>query len=228
MNFKNEYQKSFAPVKADEEFKKSLIEEMNSATVPTAKKSPYLGMLAVAAAVLLLVGVGYFTGVVFHNGSQESVQQGNIVAENPGISDSVESDTTIDFEGDTLAQPGFDQDVTEFDVSGLSWYGEAEDATEVLEIFISLMEGEALHTVQLASGDPEGESSKLSSKEVDALVEQLQNAEYVEMATSEVMGKEADLYRMDLTDGKKIMFFVTEDGFLMLHDTGDIYRFEAP
>ncbi len=226
MNFKKEYQKSFAPVKADEEFKKSLIEEMNNATVPTAKRAPYIKVLAVAATALLLVGVGFLTGVLFSRNEEGS--EGNNIAENPEIQNTIESDTAIDFEGNVLAQPGQEQDVTEFDVSGLSWYGAAEDATEILEIFISLMEGEDLQAVHLASKDPEEESSKLSSKEVDALVEQLQEAEYVEIAASEMMNKEADFYRMDLTDGRKIIFFITEDGLLRLFDTGDIYRLEAP
>ncbi len=225
MNFKKEYQDSFSNIKAEEEFKKSLVEQMNQEAMPTMKKAPYIGILATAATALLLVGVGFAGGILF---SKDTVgKEGNLVAENPGSSDTVEGDISIEWEGDILAGPG-ESGMTELDIPEISWYGEITDATERLELFVSLMDGKELDAVHLASKDESVESTKLRKKEVDAMVEQFQDAEYVDINGSEVFSSEFDMYQMRLKDGRKIHFLISEEGYLLLMDTGDVFQLENP
>lgn len=225
MNFKKEYQDSFSQVKADEEFKKGLVEQMNSEAVPGIKKSPYMGVLAAAATVVLLVGVGFAGGILFSKDT--AGQEGNLVAQNPGTSGTVEGDISIDMEGDILAGPG-DSGMTELEIPEISWYGEIEDATERLELFVSLMDGKELEAVRLAAKEESVESTKLRSKEVDALVEQFREAEVVDVNGAEVMSGEFEMYQMSLKDGKIINFLISEEGYLLLMDTGDVFQLKTP
>ena len=226
MNFKNEYQDSFSNIKAEEEFKKSLVEQMNQESVPTGKKAPYIGILATAATALLLVGAGFAGGILFSGDT--AGKEGNLVAEHQGTSDTVEGDISIELEGDILAGPGESGDMTELDIPGDSWYGEITDATERLELFVSLMDGKELEAIHLASRDESVESTKLRRKEVDAMVEQLQEAEYVDIDASKVMSGEFDMYQMRLKDGRKIHFLISEEGYLLLTDTGEVFQLENP
>lgn len=226
MNFKKEYQDSFSNIKAEEEFKKSLVEQMNQESVPTEKKAPYIGILATAATALLLVGVGFAGGILFSRDT--TGKEGNLVAENPGTSDTVEGDISIELEGDILAGSGESGDMMELDIPGDIWYGEITDATERLELFVSLMDGKELEAVHLASRDESVESTKLRKKEVDAMVEQFQDAEYADIDASKVMSGEFDMYQMRLKDGRKIHFLIFEEGYLLLTDTGDVFQLENP
>ncbi len=225
MNFKKEYQDSFSNIKTEEEFKKSLVEQMNQEAMPTMKKAPYIGILATAATALLLVGVGFAGGILFSKDT--AGEEGNLVAQNPGTSDIVEGDISIDLEGDILAGPE-DSGMTELDIPGGSWYGEIEDATERLELFVSLMDGKELEEVRLASKEESVESTKLRGKEVDAMVEQFRDAEFVDISGAKVMSSEFDMYQMSLKDGKKIYFLISEEGYLLLMDTGDVFQLESP
>ena len=226
MNFKKEYQDSFSNIKAEEEFKKSLVEQMNQESVPIGKKAPYIGILATAATALLLVGAGFAGGILFSGDT--AGKEGNLVAEHQGTSDTVEEDISIELEGDILAGPGESGDMTELDIPGDSWYGEITDATERLELFVSLMDGKELEAVHLASRDESVESTKLRKKEVDAMVEQFRDAECADIDASKVMSGEFDMYQMRLKDGRKIHFLISEEGYLLLMDTGDVFRLENP
>lgn len=226
MNFKKEYQDSFSNIKAEEEFKKSLVEQMNQESVPIGKKAPYIGILATAATALLLVGAGFAGGILFSGDT--AGKEGNLVAEHQGTSDTVEEDISIELEGDILAGPGESGDMTELDIPGDSWYGEITDATERLELFVSLMDGKELEAVHLASRDESVESTKLRKKEVDAMVEQFRDAECADIDASKVMSSEFDMYQMRLKDGRKIHFLISEEGYLLLMDTGDVFRLENP
>ncbi len=66
MNFNNEYKQAFSEIKAEESFKKRLVDELEQSSVPKAVKgfSSYAKVLALAAVLVFMIGIGYFSQIL--------------------------------------------------------------------------------------------------------------------------------------------------------------------
>lgn len=216
MNFKKEYQEAYSQIKAEETFKKELVDKMNSGPAIPGRKTHYAGILAAAAAVLLVVCVGYFgSGFFWEHGMQENQEFNNIAQIEPPVQDN----SQIDFEEEFMAGKENEEDFPQLDVSGLSWYGNAETDAEVLERFLGLLEGDSLQSIVVSEKTDYNDAVQLDNVQTRELLSKLQGALFTDKQPE---GK-CLYYKMMLENGMKIQFQIFEDGYLLLEDTDGVY-----
>ncbi len=215
MNFKDEYQKAFSDIKADEAFKQNLLKEMKREK-KRRKNYAYVGVMAAAAVMLLVVGVTASTGIL--KGKQEPVpgDESSLVA--TGSSESIEEKSEI-MTGEVVA--GQEEAGTHADMnfSSLSWYGAADNEEELLEIFSGLLKGNTLKAIYTAKNEDYEEQSQLSDAETEILLERLSGLSCTE---TEYAG-DSMYYKAVFESGVTIKFKISENGLLQLKDTGEVY-----
>lgn len=216
MNFKDEYENIFSQIKADDEFKSSLVNDMNSYH-KSFKRNYVYGSTAIAmAAMVLVIVAGLITGVLgYQNEEQLQSETTNIVQNNT----KPEEDVQIKYEDNIAAQPGQTENFEELEVSELSWYAEAESAHELLEIFGDLISGDNLNELYMAKQEDFSKSHLLDNIAISTLVEALENA---------VEGKiesygEIQYYKAVFESGMVIKFQIIDASYLKLEDTGTVY-----
>lgn len=215
MNFKDEYQKSFADIKADENFKQNLLAQMNMEKKRKRKPS-YVGVLAAAAVMVLVVGAGFMTGVLNDKANPQTDGSDNLVASDvsqPG------ENVSVEFESQVVA--GQDMSYMDMNFSNLSWYGAAETEEELLDIFVGYMERDTLKHIYCTAEEDFKESDKMSDNEKEALVEQFSELS----CTDKEYSGDGKYYKAVFEDGLTIKFWISEDGFLKLQDTGAVFEF---
>ncbi len=217
MNFKDEYQKSFADIKADENFKQNLLAQMNMEKKRKRKPS-YVGVLAAAAVMVLVVGVGFMTGILRGKDAGQTDGGENLIVDNasePG------EEMSVDLGNEVLAEQDMSETYMDMNFSGLSWYGAAETEEELLGIFVGYMEGDTLEKMYCTTEDTFGEDNLMSESETKALVEQFGELS----CTDNESAVEGKYYKAVFEDGLTIKFWISEDGFLKLQDTGAVFEF---
>lgn len=219
MNFKKEYQEAFSNIKADEDFKKQLAKTLNKAERPRWKTS-YTGMIAAAAALVVVVGVGITTGILVTNSPQEQsdVHGGMVQNNSSDITDGQDVSEVLPTTQGVAA--GNSETYMEMNFSDLSWYGKAENDEALLDTFISLVGGETLDTLYCSADKGDDGAVALNDAEVDALIASFDGA-VAEDVAAEGDGK---YYRAVFESGMNIRFVVYENGYLQLEDTGSMYR----
>jgi len=218
MNFKDEYQKSFADIKADENFKQNLLAQMNMEKKRKRTIMPYVGVLSAAAAVVLVVGVGFMSGLLKSEEDSQTDGGYDFVVDNVGQSS---ENSVVDFEHQVVAGQDEHGSYADMNFSDLSWYGAAEDKEELLDIFVGYMTGDSLTDIYCTTGDSFTENDKMSDKDKDALAEQMGELS----CTDEECSDEAKYYKAVFEDGLTIKFWIDEEGYLKLQDTGAVFQF---
>ncbi len=215
MNFKDEYQKSFADIKADENFKQNLLAQMNMEK-KRKRKLAYIGVLSAAAAVTLVVGVGFMSGML--KGSENSRPDGNdnlVAGDIPQSGENV----SVEFESHVVAGQDKSETYADMNFSSLSWYGGAETEEELLDTFVGYIQGDSLKEIYCTTEDAFQESGKMSEREKAALAEQIGGLS----CTDEEYDGTGKYYKAVFEDGLTIKFWISEDGILKLQDTGAVF-----
>ncbi len=219
MNFKQEYEKAFTDIKADENFKKNLVAMMDAESKKTKKKktSAYIGGFAAAAVMVLVIGVGFATGILRGKMTQEPITDGADM-----VQDDVESvdDVEIDLGNNIVAEQQMSDGYVEFNFSDLSWYGKAESDEELLDIFKTLMCGDALEMLYCTDKEQFDEASLMSANDTSVLLERVQAA----VCTNAEFAGDSHYYKAVFEDGLTIKFWVSDEGYLKLQDTGAVYQ----
>lgn len=215
MNFKDEYQKAFSDIKADEAFRQKLLKEMKREK-KRRKNYAYVGVMAAAAVMLLVVGIAVSTGIL--KGRQEPVPDEGLPIATTGSSQSVEEGSEI-MTGEVVAGQGESGTHADMDFSSLSWYGDADDEEELLEIFSGLIKGNTLKAIYTAMDESYEEQSQLSDEESRILLERLGGLACTE---AEYTGN-STYYKAVFESGVSIKFKISENGLLQLKDTGEVY-----
>ncbi len=218
MNFKEEYQKSFADIKADETFKQNLLAQMNMEKKRKKRKPAYIGVLAAAAAMVLVVGAGFMTGVLKGKDVGQTDDGENLFVDNVTLP---EEDISVDLGNEVVAEQDMSETYMDMNFSSLSWYGTAKTDEELLGIFVGYMQGETLVKMYCTTEDTFGEEDLMPESETKALVErfgELSCADYADDV-------EGEYYKAVFEDGLTIKFWISEDGYLKLQDTGAIFTF---
>lgn len=218
MNFKDEYQKSFSEIKADENFKKNLVAQMNMEK-KRKKKPSYMGVLVAAAVMVLVVGVGFMTGILRGKSNPGTTPVGNQMVQD--TSDS-QDNISLDLNNEMVAGQDMSETYVELNFSGLSWYGDAKTDEELLSRFVELMTGDTLDKIYCTDGDTFEEKDLMKEAGVEKLVKRLQDARCTE---EEYRGADS-YYKAVFKDGLTIKFWISEDGFLKLQDTKTVYKIQ--
>lgn len=216
MNFKDEYQKAFQDIKADENFKQNLLAQMNMEKKRKRKPS-YVGVLAAAAVMVLVLGVGFMAGILRGITNQGNVAQDGYVAQN---SEESKVDSGINFSGETLAGQDMSDAYVDMSFSSLSWYGEAESEEELLSIFVSLLHGDTLEKMYCTTEESFSDNSLMSQADTEDLLKQLQNLS----CTNKEFAGESKYYKAVFEDGLTVKFWISDDGYLKLQDTGAVFE----
>lgn len=218
MNFKDEYQKSFSEIKADENFKKNLVAQMNMEK-KRKKKSGYMGVLVAAAVMVLVVGAGFMTGILRGKSNPGTTPDGNQMAQD--TSDS-QDNISLDLNNEMVAGQEMSETYVELNFSGLSWYGDAKTDEELLSRFVELMTGDTLDKIYCTDGDTFEEKDLMKEAGVEKLVKCIQDAR----CTEEEYSGAGSYYKAVFEDGLTIKFWISEDGYLKLQDTKTVYKIQ--
>lgn len=214
MNFKKEYEKAFSQIKAEEEFKASLVKDMYTAQ-SSVKKNYVYGNLAVAAVIIILVMVrGYATGSMYQKEDMQAVSEEQSLAQND-----IDENVDIDFHPGVAAQQGNMDSFTELDISGLSWYGAIENEEELLLILVELIDGDTLKALYHSDSADFTKESLMAEDEIQNLLEKLKSMVYTEL---DFVGS-PQYYQAVFQDGMKIKFQISDKGYLFLEDTETVY-----
>lgn len=216
MNFKDEYQKAFQDIKADENFKQNLAAQMNIEKKRKRKPS-YVGVLAAAAVLVLVLGVGFMTGILRGTANRENVPQDGYVAQS---SEEPKDDKDIDFDGEMLAGQDMSDSYVDMSFSSLSWYGEAETEEELLSVFVTLLCGDTLEKMYCTTEESFDESARMSQAETEAVLKELQNLS----CTEKEFAGESKYYKAVFKDGLTVKFWISDEGCLKLQDTGAVFE----
>ena len=146
MNFKKEYEKAFADISAGDDFKKQLARELNSAASPRKRYTPYVGVLATAAALALMVGAVHYIGVFRDTQGSQSMEESLVAQE----SNSAEGNTDINVQPSLGAEGGNDDVQGQTFQPQASWCVGVEGDDEKYELFVELLSGEAVETVHVS------------------------------------------------------------------------------
>ncbi len=106
MNFKKEYEQAFSGIKAEDAFKKQLINnlEREVAGGHHGKTILYQKLLVLAAVLLLMLGIGYWTDILFDRGSEKELTDELLTQEE----DMVEMETEDGMLAETDAGEGYE------------------------------------------------------------------------------------------------------------------------
>ncbi|MBQ8247338.1 MAG: hypothetical protein IJZ42_09415 [Lachnospiraceae bacterium] len=217
MNFKDEYQKAFSEIKADENFKQSLLAQMNMEK-KRKRKPAYVGILAAAAVMVLVVGVGFMTGVLRGKDNSQTDGGENLIVDNGA---ETTEDMSVNFEGEVYAGQDMSETYVDMNFSGLSWYGDAKTDEELLEIFISYMKDDSLVSMYCTTEETIDENDIMSESEIETLVNRFGELS----CTDEAYAGESKYYKAVFEDGLTIKFWMSEDGYLKLQDTETVFKF---
>ncbi len=210
MNFKKEYEKAFSDISAGEDFKKQLAEQMNQEKKVRSFPIRTVGTVVAAAALVLVVGAVYLTGVSSDTGKDKPGE--NLVAS--------ESQPVQENAGQVLAQGDDANTYPQFQVGDLAWFGNASDDAQKIQKFVELSGTDTVKEVY-------------SSKDQDFTSEDLtENAAYARIAervTDPATGADApaqtiQYYKVVLTDNKTIQFEVWDESYLKIAGVETIYQ----
>lgn len=218
MNFKDEYQKSFSEIKADENFKKNLVAQMNMEK-KRKKKSGYMGVLVAAAVMVLVVGAGFMTGILRGKSNPGTMPDGNQMAQD---TTEPQDNISLDLNNEMMAGQDMSETYVELNFSGLSWYGDAKTDEELLSRFVELMTGDTLDKIYCTDGDTFEEKDLMKKAGVEKLVKRIQDVR----CTEEEYSGAGSYYKAVFEDGLTIKFWISEDGYLKLQDTKTVYKIQ--
>lgn len=218
MNFKDEYQKSFSEIKADENFKKNLVAQMNMEK-KRKKKPSYMGVLVAAAVMVLVVGAGFMTGILRGKSNPGTTPDGNQMAQD---TTEPQDNISLDLNNEMMAGQDMSETYVELNFSGLSWYGDAKTDEELLSRFVELMTGDTLDKIYCTDGDTFEEKDLMKKAGVEKLVKRIQDVR----CTEEEYSGAGSYYKAVFEDGLTIKFWISEDGYLKLQDTKTVYKIQ--
>ncbi len=217
MNFKKEYQKAFADISADEAFKQRLAKEMNQAKAPRSKWKPYVGMLATAAALALMVGAVYRTGVAYDTKEpMQSGEESQVVQQNTPVKEEIEIPSGVKADGDFAAS------LAQTFTPRNEWCSGAENDEERLDMFLDLISGEDLERLYCSDKQGFDESDVVSDGQVEALAEKLLKT----VATESFEEKNVTYYKAVFKDGQVIVFQIWNGEYLRIAGVDTIYKIE--
>jgi len=217
MNFKKEYEKAFADISADEAFKKRLVNEMNHAKAPRSNIKPYVGVLATAAALALMVGAVYRTGVTYETKESNPALEESLVAqESSAEKEELELPSGVKADGDlaeSLAQtfkPHSD------------WCQGMESDEEKLNMFLDLIMGEQLEKLYCSDKPGFTEEDIVSDKQVETLGEKFSEI----VVAQDVKEESITYYKAVCKDEKEIVFQIWNGEYLRINGIDTIYKIE--
>lgn len=216
MNFKEEYQKAFSDIKADENFKQNLVAQMNREK-KRKKKPAYIGVLAAAAVMVLVLGVGFMTGILKGTGNQYTGDEEQFMAEKP---DEFQKDDAVDFNHEIVAEQDMSDTYVDMNFSHMSWYGSAQNEEELLSLFVSMVCGDNLDRMYCTTGETFDENTLMTKAETKELVGSIHNLS----CTEEEYAGESKFYKAVFKDGLTIKFWISDEGYLKLNDTGAVFE----
>ena len=217
MNFKKEYQKAFADISADEAFKKSLVNEMNHPKAPRSKIKPYVGMLATAAVLALMVGAVYRTGVTYDTKEPvQSVEESSVVQPETPVKEELEIPSGVKADGD------FAESMAQTFTPRSEWCVGATSDEEKVGMFLELISGEDLESLYCSDKPGFDENNVVSDGQVKALAETLSET----VATEAAEEKNVIYYKAVLKDEKVIVFQIWNGEYLRIAGVDTIYKIE--
>lgn len=228
MNFKMEYEKAFADISAGDDFKKQLANEMNRQKSVRTFPMRTVGMLAAAAALLLVVGAVYLSNV---NGKidgagvdpEESlVAQGNEPSQGSEAvqnSEEVVPDTTIDVDQEMLAQEGNGNDYSQFHIADSAWYGDAQSDADKLKVFVELMSADTVETLYCSDEQTYAEEDIVPVEQAKLIADRVEEA----ADASTIDANSIQYYKAVLKDGKTIVFEVWDSSNIKIIGMETIY-----
>lgn len=217
MNFKKEYQKAFADISADEAFKKRLAKEMNHPKAPRSKIKPYVGMLATAAALALMVGAVYRTGVTYETGEPEkATEESNIAQTNTSVKEELEVPSGVKADGDIA------QSLAQTFTLQSDWCKGVETDEDKLDLFLDRIAGEDLERLYYSDKPGFTEDNTMSAGQVEAMAETLSNV----VATEDAEEENVTYYKAVLKDETVIVFQIWNGEYLRIADVDTIYKIE--
>lgn len=217
MNFKKEYQKTFADISADEAFKKRLANEMKSEKSPRRKIKPYVGMLATAAALALMVGAVYRTGVTYETKEQDlPVEDSSTTQENSAERETLEIPSGVKADGDLA------ESLSQTFKPHSDWCKDAETDEEKLDMFLDLVLGGRLEQLYCSDNPGFSEDDIVSDKQLKVLEEKFSKIVVAQDAKEE----NVTYYKAVCTDEKEIVFQIWDGEYLRINGIDTIYKFE--
>ncbi|MBE5864721.1 MAG: hypothetical protein E7292_00730 [Lachnospiraceae bacterium] len=216
MNFKKEYEKAFADISASDDFKRQLAKELNSAASPRKRYTPYIGGLAVAAAVALMVGAVYSTGIFRDAQGAQDMKESLVAQESSGV----EGNKDIIVQPSLGAEGGNNDAYGQFYASSASWCAGVESDDEKYELFVEFLSGEETEALYASSEQGFTDDDLLEAGQIAELAEQLVGAVSAENATeTNVM-----YYKAVLKDDKTIVFQIWDEEFVRIAGVDTVYR----
>ncbi len=217
MNFKKEYQKAFANISADEAFKKSLVNEMNHPKAPRSKIKPYVGMLATAAVLALMVGAVYRTGVTYDTKEPvQPVEDSSTVKQDTPAKEELEIPSGVKADGELA------ESLAQTFTPRSEWCSDMESDAEKIDMFLDLISGEDLQSLYRSDKQGFDEGDVVSGEQVEALTEKLTKI----VATESSEEKNVTYYKAVLKDGQVIVFQIWNEEYLRIAGVDTIYKIE--
>lgn len=216
MNFKKEYEKAFADISASDDFKRQLAKELNSAASPRKRYTPYVWGLAAAAAVVLMVGAVYSTGI-FRDAQGSQGMEESLVAQE---SNSVEGNKDIDIQPGLGAEGGKSDAYGQFYASSASWCAGVEGDDEKYELFVEFLSGEETEALYASSEQGFTDDDVLEAGQISELADKLKGAVPAENASeTNVM-----YYKAVLKGDINIVFQIWDEEFVRIAGVHTVYR----
>ncbi len=238
MNFKDEYKRDFDNIKPDDAFKKSLVNQLNKKPVVRSYKRVYANMLAAAAALLLVVGVGYYakTGISSnsefdYNADYEEITKADNEADFITNSETITKgddmaagteNVTIETEEGTLSQFGGLAETPGGIILYENWYGDAVTDEEIYEVFVSLISGKNLDELYVSDSELFANNNLLSKTEMKEVIEIVSMG----MPTDEEFEGDKTFYKAVLEDGTVIRFVISDAGYIRINGRSAVFKVE--
>lgn len=216
MNFKKEYEKAFADISAGDDFKKQLEKELNNAASPRRRYTPYVGVLATAAALAIMVGVVHYTGVFRGAEGLSDVEESLVAQESSGV----EGNKDIQFQPSLGAEGGIVDAPGQTFQPQASWCAGVESDAEKYELFVELL-GSA-EAVYVSAEQGFTEENVLTDEELSELVETLSGAIAVENA----MESNVKYYKAVIAEDRTIVFQIWNGKFVRIAGVETIYQLQ--
>lgn len=146
MNFRDEYKRDFESIKLDDDFRNKLESDMNKISPARSNFRVYATVLAAAAVLALVVGIGHFSKVGTTNDIGVKAEGVTTEATNEGI---------------------FVQE---------KWYGDATTDDAIYEEFVGLIESGTLEKLYCSKGETFSDEDILEAADADKLMQKLATA----------------------------------------------------
>ena len=218
MNFKKEYKKAFTDISASDDFKKQLEQELNHAASSKKRYTPYVGVLATAAALALVVGAVYSTGIFRDAQGMPDKKESLVAQENNGV----ENSTDIQIPS-SLGADGGNKDIQgQSFAPSATWCDGVESDAAKYELFVELLSSEDVEAVYASETQGFEGVNPLEEAAVEELAEDCKDAIPVESATED----NVKYYKAVLKEGKNIIFQIWNEKYVRIAGVGTIYQIQ--